>query len=588
MHPPADPDPASLLGGLRARLRRRSFYFHLSQVAKRAVDMPRGLERGGRRAREAWTRAQRWLRSTPPRDLRSRITVAVTTVGRPTCAQVLDALEQQDCEFQGPVVLRDISPWPRAFNEMFARSTTPYTVQVDEDMVLKPHAIRALLQRIEDAPASTAMVCFPLWDTASERTIQGVKVWRSDVLRQHPYRAGPVPWKDLVARLEAAGHEIHVVQPQDYLGREVLDDPQHPEVLGEHRVQGSRLLFERFYSLCAAYRTTSGLEDVPYALDRLLTRLGLDSTDEDLWALLGAAAGLANPAAASDYYQRRRLLPGYRELRALAGRGPQEVSLLVGLPETPDAGPLDLRRLRLLFETVEVVRVTGPGDPLGRPALREIVDELRTSSLRLVVERDAGPLPPGAERILEPLGARAELVERALDVVPGRDPGSLGSPRRGLELGLTREALLAPGDSLLSAVREARGRYDWVLVEPAPPTAIDSAEDQLWADDEAVAARWSELQEGLLGVRFGPLVPRGLGGEVPSCCESPFRSLAVNGRGELSGCSWGWIQPAPEHWSIYFGDARELWYERHLKDLRAELSGKAPLRWPCSACSRNA
>ena len=59
---------------------------------------------------------------------------------------------------------------------MIARCTTPYFIQVDEDMVLHPDAVSRMEQQMAQAPADVGMICFHLYDEDRECPIQGVKI----------------------------------------------------------------------------------------------------------------------------------------------------------------------------------------------------------------------------------------------------------------------------------------------------------------------------------------------------------------------------------------------------------------------------
>ncbi|MBT8396423.1 MAG: hypothetical protein HKO65_17765 [Gemmatimonadetes bacterium] len=138
-------------------------------------------------------------------DLTEALTVFVSTVGSPTFETCLHNLRQQDCDFSLEVI-RDVAPMNNALQRMLDECTTPYYVQVDEDMLLFPHAVRTLYERISATPSNVAMYVCTLYDVHVERVIYGLKVYRHDIVRRYPYRDVTGCEWDQVARFRADGY----------------------------------------------------------------------------------------------------------------------------------------------------------------------------------------------------------------------------------------------------------------------------------------------------------------------------------------------------------------------------------------------
>jgi len=107
--------------------------------------------------------------------------VFVTTVGAPTFDECLEHLRRQDCAFR-LVVLDGVAPLSAALQRMVDSCETPFYVQVDEDMLLRPHAIRTLHAGIAESDSRIAMVVGNLYDVHLERGIHGPEL-EMDVLR---------------------------------------------------------------------------------------------------------------------------------------------------------------------------------------------------------------------------------------------------------------------------------------------------------------------------------------------------------------------------------------------------------------------
>jgi hypothetical protein len=164
----------------------------------------------GRRARAA-ARATLGTPTRSPggserRDLSSAVTVFVTTVGADTFDACLERLHAQDCEFRLEVI-RDVTPASAAFQLMLDRCQTPMYVQVDEDMLLFPHAVRTLHDALAAARRDVVSVIGRLVDVHLGRPIEGVKIFRLAPSVAFPWRDSPSV-QQRWARMTAAGWRI--------------------------------------------------------------------------------------------------------------------------------------------------------------------------------------------------------------------------------------------------------------------------------------------------------------------------------------------------------------------------------------------
>ncbi|MCO5171559.1 MAG: SPASM domain-containing protein [Planctomycetes bacterium] len=520
-----------------------------------------------------WTNAARARLAPAPGgrvDLSSEVAVCVATVGGATFPRALAALERQDCRFAGPVVVRNVAPSARAFRLLNERCPTPVYVQVGEDMVLRPHAVRALYERLLAAPPEVAGVCLPLWDTHLGRTVLGVKALRRDVLARHAYREVAGTGFDLDARLRAAGHPILVVQPTDFLGRVVDDDPHRPEVMGEHVVEGAAALFERYRAVFAYHRDHPEMSYAWRDLVLVLERLGLDARkdDPDLWALLGAVAGLSGAQRTDRSYRAYRALPGLRELRAIVGGGPDELAL-VAAPGADEVLAWSARELG----TVRAVRLVADGDG---EALRRAAEVARARGLAVTVEAALdGPLP-------DLLGAALELVvpdPAACDPapVPAGARARVHVARPDLEDPARRERL----ERLLEALTAAGAEVELAHRLPSPVADAAFWRDAITDDAPAALAALGELKARFEALHLPDPLSRA---PRPGRCDSPFRGLRLDARGDVSGCLAGRVPPAPAQGNVFRDAPDALWHGAHLAALRGGLTGSAPRRPECVGC----
>jgi len=86
----------------------------------------------------------------------SDLTVFIVSAGEETAEECEAALAAQDCGFAVKHI-RDTYPMSRAFQRMPDECGTPYFIQVDADMVLKPHAVSTLHRGTRESSFMTYM-----------------------------------------------------------------------------------------------------------------------------------------------------------------------------------------------------------------------------------------------------------------------------------------------------------------------------------------------------------------------------------------------------------------------------------------------
>jgi hypothetical protein len=178
-------------------------------------------------------------------------------------------------------VIDRVAPMSAAFNEMIRRCRTTFYVQVDEDMLLFPHAIEALEAAMNEGPEDLAMVSAPLWDCETERPIQGVKIYRHAIVREFPYQNVLGCESRQLDELKAAGYAV-----------EMLPLGDRGACLGEHGKHYTPSgIFVRWQRLLQKQIRCDerGLSQWP---SRLLERYMESRNPVHLYALLGAIAGI--------------------------------------------------------------------------------------------------------------------------------------------------------------------------------------------------------------------------------------------------------------------------------------------------------
>ena len=244
-------------------------------------------------------------------DLTDAVTVFVTTVGAPTFDACLARLAAQDCRFRLRVIDR-VAPMSAAFQRMLDDCETPYFVQVDEDMLLDPHAVRILYERLLSLPPRTAIFIAGLFDVHLQRCIIGVKIYRHEIVRRYAFSSADNFETDQVRRLEA----------DDYAVERVAADiaPVPGETLGLHGTDWTApMIYERYAKLERRRLATGRMQwFVPYAAE-FLARFQREPSEENFFALMGVIAGVLGGRAGmppSKDFRTYDRLPGFAALQA--------------------------------------------------------------------------------------------------------------------------------------------------------------------------------------------------------------------------------------------------------------------------------
>jgi len=256
------------------------------------------------------------MTATNQTDLRDLVTVFVSTVGYPTFGACMEHLSAQDSRF--PLrVIDHVAPMSAAFQRMLDECTTPYYVQVDEDMLLYRHAIRTLYERLAATEPRTAQYVAALYDVHLDKVIYGLKIFRLAIVRNYPFRDVTGCEWDQIRRFRTDGY-FDVRVPLDGATR----DSEH--TLGLHGTYWTpQAVYLRFYVLELKRRMGNTTHEwVPDAAAMLIRRLLKTHSEVDFYAVMGVlAAALADVTTLGgekDYraYDRMPGLDGLREFLA--------------------------------------------------------------------------------------------------------------------------------------------------------------------------------------------------------------------------------------------------------------------------------
>ncbi len=385
-------------------------------------------------------------------EVQASTTVFVLTVDDPVLEACLEALHKQEGLPFKLDVIRNVYPFSAAAQRMITDCATEFFLQVDEDMILHLDAVMTMEATMRQVPDDVGMICFHLFDEDRGVPIQGVKIYRTALMKSLVFQDVKASEMDL---LEQMGHQ----------GIKWI---LHPDVKGRHGTS---------YTVETIYRRYKTMYEKDIRQWNVLTSDICRKADSfrqtgdplQLFALLGAAHGIINAPLAVDREKDARLynlveLDVFRRL--LLGNPPLTQSYITARQAPPPAyGPIP-------FEHVQW-KPEGDQNPALMMADCAVKREngARTKSV-LIVTPHFWPSVGGVERVAEELGVGLLDHGYHVDVATYLNTERNATTHRGLDI-----VTLSPHDHQVGSVpactREVErligsGQYDACVMLGAP------------------------------------------------------------------------------------------------------------------------
>jgi hypothetical protein len=137
----------------------------------------------------------------------SDVSAVVLSIGEAFASRAIECLSRQSYALQEVIVVENVSPFYRAFNEGARRVATPFFLQVDADMLPDPTCVEELRLAMDER---TGVVCGELRDALMGQIV-GIKLFRTECVRQMPFSDSVSQDTDFVKAMERAGWSIRYV-----------------------------------------------------------------------------------------------------------------------------------------------------------------------------------------------------------------------------------------------------------------------------------------------------------------------------------------------------------------------------------------
>jgi len=233
------------------------------------------------------------------KDLSNVLTVFVISCGEnPNYNDCISALNFQSVKFKRDVI-KNYHPMSMAFQEMQTRCTTPYYVQVDEDMILANTAIEFMYNAIKSLNNKTPIVAFRLRDVHFNMPIYGIKIYNHNVFKNYPYN------------LECRSCEIEQL---DRMKKDGYSVNHNHLIVGQHSPKwNNELIFERYFDLMEKYKKHKydWLENL---IPKLWGIIKKEPTQLNMHALPGAYTSILNDQVTEKEKDYTQKLDAYKKL----------------------------------------------------------------------------------------------------------------------------------------------------------------------------------------------------------------------------------------------------------------------------------
>lgn len=320
------------------------------------------------------------------------ITVYVLTTGNnPNFDDCLSALNRQTIKFNIDII-KNFYPISRAFQEMFDRCKTKYLCQIDEDMILYPHAIETLYNSLNNADTKTFMSCYELHDTHLNFDMFGVKIFNTEICKKVPLPQGTFSGSLVqITKLQSLGYT--------YIAKN--------EPLGLHSPKWTnQTVFSRYFDLMDKYKAKgyNWMGELPSKLYKMYQQ---EPNEINFYALMGSLTNMMlnnkipvekDNSKDNEYYiSLAKLISGEKPQIGIKINPPISATLSMTtkcnfkcnfclrqskeIEFAPDMTVDKIKELLITFPSIKSFCLCGFGEPLLCENLEEILKFIKENNL---------------------------------------------------------------------------------------------------------------------------------------------------------------------------------------------------------------
>jgi MoaA/NifB/PqqE/SkfB family radical SAM enzyme len=528
-------------------------------------------------------------------DLSKEVTVFVITIGDINYNDCIKALESQSCSFTLDII-KDYYPMSKAFQEMLNRVQTPYYIQVDEDMILRPNAVLEMYNFITNS--SSIMDCYQLYDVHLDMLIYGVKIYRTDDFKRYPYNLN---------------HPSCEVEQLDRMKADGLQYRLKEVVMGEHSPKWTdESIFERYYNLMQKFKIFK-YEWMGRLPKQLMEKFQREPTQNNFFAIAGMLSGIYEKDTMTEEKDGRRKRQDLSRLQSFFVK-PTHATVYITdkcnfkcewcprehaeLEKFEDTTASQVDAFLYQFPSISGVCICGFGEPLLSKELVRVVHTIKAhkkfcglitngSLLKYRLKDFFDMQKP--DYISVSLNAHCKEEHERItktktwdDVLEGIRECVAYGPTTYISSVVTTDNLkYVPEVIKLAYNLKVKGLYLHNLL----PHFDDKLNGKtfwelvLQTEHQSFIDEWKQLPESSIVLRYPVLIDKSGGRNI---CKYPWNSIAINGNGSISICNS--VLPAQAS-NGHFMDIAVLQNE-YCTQFRDKFTNRDK-SLPCDKCFRN-
>jgi len=446
-------------------------------------------------------------------------------------------------------VIKDYSPMDRAFQEMLNRVTTPYFIQVDNDMILDKEAVSIMLDAIKSSPNKRAMLAFKLRDVHLSFDIYGVKIYKSKICKRYTYQENhPSCEMDQLERIQKDGFTYSVI----------------PTVVGKHSpLWTDEDIFIRYYGLMKKYKIY-GYDWISHLPRKIYNLSAKFNDDKNFFALAGILTAIVDGKELTGEKNFRDHNEDFVEIKSMYCVPTTATAYVTskcnfkcswcrnqskGALTAPDIHPTQIETLLLKYPTIQGVCCCGYGEPLLSNQLVPIVKMIKKHNKICGIITNGSLLKRRLPELLEcppdyiSVSVNAPTREKHREIT-GTDEWDnvLDGIRECVKSGITcylsaviTKDNLSDIPALLALTANLRVKgINLHNILPHLESDDEFWEKVLTKEDEQEINKFKNLPNAHLVLKWPTLLDREGG---YGACNSPWEVIAVDGSGGISICN---------------------------------------------------
>jgi len=217
---------------------------------------------------------------------KNKVTIFLITINSPQYQKTLKSIEENisKTSFFSLEIINNISPVSEACNQMIEKCTTPFFIQLDEDMILDNGMLELMLSTMESAVETNSKICqyvFRLRDN-DLGNILGIKIYNYNIIKNYRWQNEISSDRFLNLELKEDGYEVKVFGGKD-------------DTVGTHALHRTSFeLFLKNITIGNKVKSQATSSDMKHFINMYTKSCLSMNTEDSFYRLAGLYHGLTN------------------------------------------------------------------------------------------------------------------------------------------------------------------------------------------------------------------------------------------------------------------------------------------------------